>query len=180
MLHHHHHHLGPGHTEGDCNQSGGIPRTRIASRFLAAGLALCVAVLAACVAIVRRGEAVIITRLGDPVRVISEPGLLVKMPAPIDAVNRIDLRLQLIAQNLLQLGETNEAGISVDQGGKLEPTGGDPQGRSREAAELRRCSIGIIVHGPQKLLKLLGRIADAPNHVGLYQDAQAVFRANIL
>jgi modulator of FtsH protease HflC len=71
---------------------------------MVAGMAVCVALLAACLTIVHRGEAVIITRLGDPVRVITEPGVMFKMPAPIEAVNRIDLRLHSLSSGLQDVG----------------------------------------------------------------------------
>jgi modulator of FtsH protease HflC len=104
--HHHHHHHGPDHSDdGDRDhRAGRLPRTRRAVRFLVAGAVVCLAVLAACVTIVRRGEAVIITRLGDPIKVIAEPGLTFKMPAPIDAINRIDLRLHSLSSGLQDVG----------------------------------------------------------------------------
>jgi membrane protease subunit HflC len=42
---------------------------------------------------VRQNEAVVLTRFGQPVRVIQDPGLYLKWPTPIDKVNRLDARM---------------------------------------------------------------------------------------
>ncbi len=42
---------------------------------------------------VRQTEQAVVTRFGQPVRVITEPGLYFKLPWPIDTVNRVDIRL---------------------------------------------------------------------------------------
>lgn len=42
---------------------------------------------------VRQNENAVVTRLGKPVRVITEPGLFGKWPWPIEAVHRLDMRL---------------------------------------------------------------------------------------
>ena len=42
---------------------------------------------------VMQNEKAVVTRFGDPVRVINEPGLYFKLPWPIDRVNRFDTRL---------------------------------------------------------------------------------------
>jgi membrane protease subunit HflC len=42
---------------------------------------------------VRQNEQVVLTRLGNPVRVIQHPGLYLKWPWPIEKVNRFDARL---------------------------------------------------------------------------------------
>ena len=42
---------------------------------------------------VRQTEQVVVTRFGQPVRVIAEPGLYAKLPWPIETVNRVDIRL---------------------------------------------------------------------------------------
>jgi membrane protease subunit HflC len=107
LLHHHHHHDdGSEHTDdGDrYDRTGRLSRIRRAARFLLAGAAVCLAVLAACLTVVRRGEAVIITRLGNPIRVIADPGITFKMPAPIDAINRVDLRLHSLSSGLQDVG----------------------------------------------------------------------------
>ncbi len=42
---------------------------------------------------VRQNEKAVITRFGKPVRVITEPGLFIKWPWPVETVNRVDVRL---------------------------------------------------------------------------------------
>jgi len=67
---------------------GGLLRIALAT------LILGVAIAAACIVMVPAGEAVVITRFGDPVRVITSPGLAWKLPLPIEATIPIDLRLR--------------------------------------------------------------------------------------
>ena len=40
-------------------------------------------------------EAVIVTQFGNPVRVISEPGLSVKLPDPVQSITRVNMQLQV-------------------------------------------------------------------------------------
>lgn len=95
-LHHHHHH---GH---DAAASGG--RLRVALRFLLAGLVVAGGVLAACIVMVPAGEAVVVTRFGDPVRVLTHPGLAWKLPMPIDSTITVDLRLRTTSTGLQDVG----------------------------------------------------------------------------
>jgi membrane protease subunit HflC len=44
---------------------------------------------------IRQNEKAVITRFGQPVRVIETPGLYLKWPWPVETVNRIDIRLNL-------------------------------------------------------------------------------------
>jgi modulator of FtsH protease HflC len=69
-----------------------------------AGLILLAAVIAACVVMVPAGEADVITRFGNPVRVVAEPGLAWKWPAPIERVIPIDLRLRTSSTGLQDVG----------------------------------------------------------------------------
>lgn len=46
---------------------------------------------------VRDGESAVVTRLGAPLRVVSEPGLAWVLPAPIERVQRVDRRLRTTA-----------------------------------------------------------------------------------
>ena len=68
------------------------------SRFFVRILAIILLALAFLCALVffqvRETEQVVITRFGQPVRVISEAGLYLKWPWPIDSVNRVDTRLR--------------------------------------------------------------------------------------
>lgn len=49
---------------------------------------------------VASNEAVVLTRLGSPVRTLTEPGLYARWPAPIDAVHRFDTRLNFMDTRL--------------------------------------------------------------------------------
>lgn len=68
-------------------------------------IVLAAAVLAAgsSLFVVNEAEVVIVTRFGKPVRVVEEPGLRVKLPAPVDRVNRLDGRIQTFKSRPLQL-----------------------------------------------------------------------------
>jgi len=79
-------------------------------------LALCVvagAAMAACTVMVGAGEAVVITAFGDPVRVLTAPGLAVKMPAPLQTAMRVDLRLRTTSTGLQDVGTRDGLRILV-------------------------------------------------------------------
>ena len=45
---------------------------------------------------VQEGPNVVVLRIGDPSRVVTEPGLHFKLPAPIDTLQRIDVRTHVL------------------------------------------------------------------------------------
>jgi len=92
---HDHHHHGVSEPAG---------RLRIAIRAALALLVLGGAALAACAVIVTQGEAVVVTQFGDPIRVIAEPGLAWKLPAPIQSAVPVDLRLRSTSTGLQDVG----------------------------------------------------------------------------
>lgn len=101
----HHHHgeeLGPPAT-----------RARLALRFGVASLVLVAAVLAASAVMVEAGTAVVVTRFGRPVRVLTEPGLAWKIPAPVDAALPVDLRLRTTSSGLNDVGTRDGLRILV-------------------------------------------------------------------
>ncbi len=67
-------------------------------------LILLAAVAAACIVMVPAGEAMVITRFGNPVRVVTQPGLAWKLPAPIESGIPIDLRLRTTSTGLQDVG----------------------------------------------------------------------------
>jgi membrane protease subunit HflC len=69
-----------------------------------AGLVLLAAIAVACVVMIPAGQAGVITRFGNPVRVVTEPGLAWKWPAPIESVIPIDLRLRTSSTGLQDVG----------------------------------------------------------------------------
>ncbi|MGH8149217.1 MAG: SPFH domain-containing protein [Steroidobacteraceae bacterium] len=67
-------------------------------------LILLAAITAACIVMVPAGEAMVITRFGNPIRVVTRPGLAWKLPAPIEMGIPIDLRLRTTATGLQDVG----------------------------------------------------------------------------
>jgi membrane protease subunit HflC len=97
----------------------GAPKTALATwlarhgRVLAAGFIVVIALLAACAVLVVPGEAIVMTRLGNPVRVLTEPGLAWKIPAPIESMIPVDLRLRTTSSGLQDVGTRDGLRILV-------------------------------------------------------------------
>jgi membrane protease subunit HflC len=79
-------------------------RLKLTVRVGVAVLILLAAVAAACIVMVPAGEAIVITRFGNPIRVVTQPGLAWKLPAPIESSIPIDLRLRTTATGLQDVG----------------------------------------------------------------------------
>jgi membrane protease subunit HflC len=62
------------------------------------------AALAASAIMVDAGTAVVVTQFGRPLRIITEPGLAWKLPAPIQAAIPVDLRLRTTGSGLADVG----------------------------------------------------------------------------
>ena len=90
-----------------------IPVLRTALRFALAGLVLAGAVLAGTAVMVSAGEAVVVTEFGDPVRVLTAPGLAWKLPAPLQATIPVDLRLRTSSTGLQDVGTRDGLRILV-------------------------------------------------------------------
>ncbi len=86
---HHEHHHDHDHDHGHGAQAA--PPWR---RLLVAALLVLFAVAAACLVQVRSGEAMVITRFGNPARVLLEPGLAWRLPLPFESAIPVDLRLR--------------------------------------------------------------------------------------
>lgn len=86
---------------------------RRAARFLLAGVILAGAVVVSSEVMVTDGQAVVITRFGDPVRVLTEPGLAWKVPAPIDSTIKVDLRLHTTSSGVQDVGTRDGLRILV-------------------------------------------------------------------
>jgi membrane protease subunit HflC len=98
MLHSHAHDHSHSH---DVAETGWL---RPALRFAAAGLIVLAAAAAACLVSVPAGEAVVVTRFGDPARVLVQPGLAWILPPPIDATLPVDLRLRTTSSGQQDVG----------------------------------------------------------------------------
>ena len=105
--HHHHHHGDAGHEHGDTASFRVTPRVVV-------GVLIFIAVLlSGCLILVSPGQAIVVTRFGNPVRVISTPGLAAKLPAPIDSTVSVDLRLRTTSSGLHDVGTRDGLRILV-------------------------------------------------------------------
>ncbi len=86
------------HDDHDDDHHGAELRIAVAVAILLA------AVAAACIVMVPAGEAGVITRFGNPTRVVTEPGLAWKLPAPFESTIPIDLRLRTTSTGLQDVG----------------------------------------------------------------------------
>lgn len=59
-------------------------------------------------------EFAVVTQFGDPVSVYEEPGLKVKLPDPIQSVQRVDKRLQVYQTTSIELLTLDKKNISLD------------------------------------------------------------------
>jgi membrane protease subunit HflC len=103
FLHHHHH--GP--------HAPPAGSWRLAIRFVVATLILAGAGLAASAIMVSAGQAVVVTEFGNPVRVLTQPGLAWKIPAPVETAIPVDLRLRTTSSGLQDVGTRDGLRILV-------------------------------------------------------------------
>jgi membrane protease subunit HflC len=103
--------------------------TRFAAqlRIGVAALILLAAIAAACIVMVPAGQAGVITRFGNPARVITTPGLAWKWPAPFESTIPIDLRLRTTSTGLQDVG-TREGLRVLVQAYVAWQVPSDPQG----------------------------------------------------
>jgi len=92
----------------DEHDFGSLLRIGVAALILAAAIA------AACIVMVPAGEAGVITRFGNPVRVVTEPGLAWKLPAPFESTILIDLRLRTTSTGLQDVGTRDGLRVLVE------------------------------------------------------------------
>ena len=99
------HHHGDHHHE-ETQPDAALPRGwfRRHARYFVAALVVGAAVLSACLVLVGPGEAIVVTRFGDPIRVLTEPGLGWKVPAPVESQIAVDLRLMTTSSGLQDVG----------------------------------------------------------------------------
>ena len=111
MYHHHHR----DHPHDDPDDERGQPQGWFARnvRFLVAALVVWAAVLSACLVLVSPGQAIVITRFGDPIRVLTKPGLAWKVPAPVENKIDVDLRLRTTSSGLQDVGTRDGLRILV-------------------------------------------------------------------
>jgi membrane protease subunit HflC len=105
--HGHHHHGHHDHDHHDHDHGHGDTRKGVFARygrFAVAFLVVAAAVLSACLVLVGPGQAIVVTRFGDPVNVLTEPGLAWKAPAPVESTIDVDLRLRTTSSGLQDVG----------------------------------------------------------------------------
>jgi membrane protease subunit HflC len=90
-----------------------VPRGRQAMRMAFAAIILAGAVFVSSLVMVSDGQAVVVTRFGDPMRVLTRPGLAWKVPAPIDSTINVDLRLRTTSSGLEDVGTRDGLRILV-------------------------------------------------------------------
>lgn len=106
---HSHSHGHHGHHHGPRPTGGKFPWVRM----LVAVLLLSVALMAASLVQVRAGLASVVTRFGNPVRVLIEPGLALRWPAPFESIIPVDLRLRTTSSGLQDVGTRDGLRIIV-------------------------------------------------------------------
>jgi membrane protease subunit HflC len=166
--HHQHDHAPPAQGPGG--------KLRWAVRFALACVVLAGAGLAACAILVSAGEAVVVTQFGDPVRVITTPGLAWKIPAPIQATIPVDLRLRTTSTGLQDVGTRDGLRILVqayvawqvapDADGIrqfVRAVRNDPD----EAARQLRSFVGAALQVTASSFDLADLVNTGPNHVQL-------------
>src|SRR3984957_18359981 len=95
------------HDDHDHHDLGALLRIAVAALILLAAIG------AACGVMVPAGEAGVITRFGNPVRVVTEPGLAWKLPAPFESTILIDLRLRTTSTGLQDVGTRDTLRVLV-------------------------------------------------------------------
>ena len=108
--HHGHHH---GHDHSHDHEHDHDLTFWYSRRFVIASIVVMALLVSACLVLVSPGEAIVITRFGNPVRVIASPGLSLKLPAPIDNSVLVDLRLRTTSSGLHDVGTRDGLRILV-------------------------------------------------------------------
>ncbi len=115
MDHHHGHDHGHHHGHDHSHAHGQDKDLSFwySRRFVIAGIVVLALLVSACLVLVSPGEAIVITRFGNPVRVIASPGLSLKLPAPVDNAVPVDLRLRTTSSGLHDVGTRDGLRILV-------------------------------------------------------------------
>jgi membrane protease subunit HflC len=105
-MHDHHDHSHHGHSHGGAPHEAASGRGWFGRnlRYAVAAIVVCAAILSASLVLIGPGQAVVITRFGDPIRVFTQPGLAWKIPAPVENKIDVDLRLRTTSSGLQDVG----------------------------------------------------------------------------
>jgi membrane protease subunit HflC len=74
------------------------------SRLIVAMIVVAIILVAACLVQVRSGAATVITRFGNPARVLIDPGLAFRLPVPLEKTIDVDLRAKSTSSGLQDVG----------------------------------------------------------------------------
>jgi membrane protease subunit HflC len=117
LNHSHAHAHGHAHhrRDGDAHGHGGAATGGPGFYWRVALAALCVVIAFAVASFiqVQAGQATVVTRFGEPVRVLLDPGLAWRLPAPIEAAVPVDLRLHTTSSGLQDVGTRDGLRIIV-------------------------------------------------------------------
>jgi membrane protease subunit HflC len=117
LLHSHDHHAhGDDSDDGAHDHHSHAPSNggrKLPLRLFIAALLLVFVFAAASLVQVPSGEALVITRFGNPTRVLMTPGLAWRWPAPMEAVVPVDLRLRTTSSGLQDVGTRDGLRIIV-------------------------------------------------------------------
>lgn len=102
---HHDHGAGPHGLGNHAPDGSAVLSSRAARlRLLVGGLVALVLVACACLVQVPAGSALIVMRFGNPVRVLTQPGLSLRWPAPFETTLTVDLRTRSTSSGLQDVG----------------------------------------------------------------------------
>jgi modulator of FtsH protease HflC len=107
--HHDHHGHSHSHDHGGDEEGG----ARSIRRYTIAAVVILFAIAAACVVQVRSGEATVVTRFGNPARVLIEPGAAWRLPLPFESTVPVDLRIRTTSSGLQDVGTRDGLRIIV-------------------------------------------------------------------
>jgi membrane protease subunit HflC len=106
---HRHAHHGPAPEDPEVQHDVKLPRRRL----VIAAVLVAFAIAAASLVQVRAGEATVVTRFGNPARVLLSPGLAWRLPIPFESAVPVDLRLRTTSSGLQDAGTRDGLRIIV-------------------------------------------------------------------
>jgi len=111
---HHHDHTEDSHDHGAHHEHAPRgARSRLPHRLVIAALLVLFVFVSASLVQVPSGEALVVTRFGNPTRVLLTPGLAWRWPVPLEAVVPVDLRLRSTSSGLQDVGTRDGLRIIV-------------------------------------------------------------------
>ncbi|AZS52231.1 protease modulator HflC [Entomomonas moraniae] len=90
-----------------------MPKNVVWKRIVCALIIVIIAITTACLVQVQSGEAIVITRFGNPSRVLLSPGLNARWPIPFESAIPVDLRLRTTSSGLQDVGTKDGLRIIV-------------------------------------------------------------------